>query len=91
MHDWTLVFIQVDWQNAFVSLHFRNSESDQALLEAKGFTDIHIPKKDEWGESVSVNEVSDIELLPSGQQRLTIEMQSGDVLSLEAEVIHLPV
>lgn len=90
MHDWTLVSVQVDWQAATVVVGFRNADSEQVLLTADDFTDLHVPKREDWGASVSVNEASDIELLPSGQQRLTIEMQSGDVLSLEAKSIRFP-
>lgn len=90
MHDWTLVSIQVGWQAATVAIAFKNTDSEQVLLTADGFTDLHIPKREEWGASVSVNEASDIELLPNGQQRLAIEMQSGDVLSLEAKSIQIP-
>lgn len=91
MHDWTLVSIQTEWKNANILITFRNESSEEVTLTAEKFTNLHIPKRDEWGESISVNEVSEVKQLPDGNHQITIEMQSGDVLSIEAAKIHLPI
>lgn len=90
MHDWTLVCIAVDWAPGLATITFRNHESKEVQLVAYGIIDVHIPKKQEWGESVSVNETNGPMLLGNGNYFLEIEMQSGDRINIEANSIAMP-
>lgn len=91
MHDWTLVSLVIDWFKGMLTITFRNSNSDEVSLLAHGLADLKIPKKEEWGESVSVNEVEGLIILENGNHYLVIEMQSGDKIELEAKFISLPI
>ncbi len=91
MHDWTMNEIKFDWRLGHVAIELEDSTFTTRTLIAEGVTDIQIPRANEWGPSVSVNEVSAIELLPSGLKKLRIEMQSGDVIQIVAERFTLPV
>ena len=90
MHDWTLVSILVDWIKGIVTITFKNYESNQVKLTADGLINLHIPKHEEWGESVSINEFIGPILLSDGNYHLELEIQSGDRIELEAKSIKMP-
>lgn len=90
MHDWTLVILMIDWPKGMVTITFKNTCSDEVFLVAEGLVDFKIPKREDWGESVSVNVVEGPSILENGNTYLAIEMQSGDKIELEASSISLP-
>jgi hypothetical protein len=90
MHDWMLMKIEFDWQAARVTVFLEDSTCTGRSLIAEGVHDMHIPRKNEWGPSVNVNEVHEIESMSSGLHRLKIEMQSGDVIQIVAQRFGLP-
>lgn len=90
MHDWTLKRIEFDWHAARVTLDLEDSNCTMRTLIAEGVQDLQVPRFNEWGPSVSVNEVSEIVPMSSGSQRLKIEMQSGDVIQILAQRFELP-
>jgi hypothetical protein len=90
MHDWTLKMINYEWHSARVSLELEDLTSSSKVIVAEGVRDLHVPHTNEWGQSVSVNEVSEVELLQSGLRRLRIEMQSGDVIQIVALQFTIP-
>jgi hypothetical protein len=90
MHDWTFVALMVDWLNGVVTFTFKNSSSTEVFLVAEGLADLKVPKREDWGESVSVNEVKGPMVLENGNSYLAIEIQSGDKIELEARSISLP-
>lgn len=55
-------------------------------ITAAGTTELVCPRRHPWGASVSINEVRGPEPHDGGV-RLEIEMQSGDVLALAAQMI----
>ena len=89
MHDWTLNSITIDWQEAAVVITFRHA-SGESVLTATGFTLLRVPKQNSWGPSHSVNDVIGPVTLADGMAHLTIEMQSGDHIEIEAELIQMP-
>jgi hypothetical protein len=91
MHDWTLKRIEFDWRSARVTIELEDVTFAARTLIAENVKELQVPRANEWGPSVSVNKVSAIERLPSGMQRLRIEMQSGDVVQIVAERFTLPV
>lgn len=90
MHDWTLVSISFDWRNARVTIELEDLTFTVRTLIAEGVRELKAPKANEWGPSVSVNEVSEVEGEHSQGRCLRIEMQSGDVIQIVAERIALP-
>lgn len=90
MHDWTLVSLLVYWANGTVEITFKNELSKIVQVVATGVTDLHVPHREEWGPSVSVNEIDGPRLLKNGNFYLCLEIQSGDKIKLEANSISLP-
>lgn len=90
MHDWTLLNLIVDWTKGIATITFRNSQSQKVFLVAEGLSDFRVPRREEWGESASVNEVEGPKKLHNGNMHFSIEMQSGDKIELEAQSIFLP-
>jgi len=57
---------------------------------ADGVFDLHVPQVKDWGPSVSVNNVRGPLNGAAGRKRLEIEMQSGDVIVIEAAAFDFP-
>jgi hypothetical protein len=90
MHDWSLISIVFEWPSGILNLSFRYGEGHNALLSAINVVELLVPKREEWGPSVSVNEVTGPFMLANGNHRLLIEMQSGDIIQIEAKNFTLP-
>jgi hypothetical protein len=90
MHDWTLVRLIVDWLKGMITIVFKNDRSEETFLVAEGFSNLKVPKQEAWGESASVNEVEGPRKLDNGWIYISIEIQSGDKIELEAKSITLP-
>lgn len=89
MHDWTLIDICYIWKQSECIVKFKNSASITKVIKATNVTDLHIPHISDWGSSVSVNEVVGPEKI-NDALTLKIEMQSGDIIKLVADVINIP-
>jgi hypothetical protein len=83
MHDWTFRSAQYDWEEARAVFVFKGYKSTNILV-AQGVSDLHIPQMNEWGPSVSVNEATETDV-GAGSKKLTIEMQSGDTITVMAK------
>ena len=90
MHDWTLLSILVHWRSRLVELKFRDLNSQEVIIGVEGFLELRVPRRDEWGPSVSVNNVTGPKRQPNGNQRLIIQMQSGDSIDIEASAFKMP-
>lgn len=90
MHDWTLLALMVDWLDGTIKISFRNSQSQEVFLMANGFSELRVPRREEWGKSVAINEVDGPKTLQNGSMYFSIEMQSGDKIEMEARSISLP-
>ncbi len=89
MHDWTLVSVSVDWKAGAVVLAL-DGPLKASTLVARGVRDFHMPRRFEWGPSVSVNETNGPSAVADGLYRLAIEMQSGDIIEIVAEGFDFP-
>lgn len=91
LHDATLVSLSLNWASGEARLELRAGLSSAArlLIEADGTALLQCPRRCPWGESVSINEVRGPINAPHAGMHLEIEMQSGDVLTLEAEAIRI--
>jgi len=90
MHDWTLLSVEFEWNEARITLNFRNPYSETVSVVAEGVTSLNMPKKDEWGRSVSVNRINGPTILTGGISQFAVEMQSGDVIEVLARSFCLP-
>jgi hypothetical protein len=80
MHDWTLIGVNFEWRSACASLELEDAGAKRRTLTVEQVRLLEVPRENEWGPSVSVNEASE-EPGPDGIGRmLRIEMQSGDVI-----------
>jgi hypothetical protein len=84
MHDWILIDIQFDWAEAKAVCNFRFRERTDALI-ASGVIEMIVPRRNEWGRSVSVLTVLWPDPEEPAPKRLTIEMQSGDEIQILAD------
>ena len=90
MHDWTFETLMVDWLDGSATFTFRDNKTKKRFLTAEGLVELRIPKREAWGESISVNEIEGPSLLESGNFYLSVEIQSGDKVEVEAKSISLP-
>jgi hypothetical protein len=89
MHDWTLRAVNVDCGAGVVRVEF-DAPKGRALLQAHGLHNLHIPRAESWGPSVSVNEAQGPLEVEGGLFRFSIEMQSGDLIEIVAHSFDLP-
>lgn len=89
MHDWTLLSIVHDWRSGHVTFSFKSATGPQFLI-AHSVTELLVSQRNEWGPSVSVNEIRGPSTTDAALQSLEIEMQSGDILKVTARSFELP-
>jgi hypothetical protein len=90
MHDWTLVSLDIDWIQGTVVINLRNPDSKDVVIVVQGLVLVRVPKHEEWGPSVSINEISGPTRNKRGNIELSIEMQTGDEIELEGISIDMP-
>ena len=89
MHDWVISTFKVDWDKSEIDITFKTSSGVRHIL-ATDFVEINIPKKNEWGPSASVYKVDSPVQLKNKNAKISIQMQSGDTITIEARQIILP-
>lgn len=75
LHDVTLHAVHFAWAEGRCTLHVAAGDLGERALVFSGVTELHIPKAQPWGPSVSINAARE-----SGPNWLEVELQSGDVL-----------
>lgn len=91
LHDWTLIGISFEWHARRVVVELESSTFAKKTLIAEAVSLLDVQQTNDWGPSVSVNEVVET-TAPSGDGRcLQIEMQSGDVIRICALSFVYPV
>ena len=91
LHDATLDGLSLDWKTGVLRFMIR-LESHQVThleLQAIELKRLSCPRLNEWGKSSFINEVRGPVVVNEGSIRLEIEMQSGDVIEIEATEVHL--
>lgn len=90
LHDATLVSVLMDWASGETRVTVRLPEEGGRTAEIRvfGSTLLHCPRRQQWGPSVSINEVRR-QQRDNGVHRIEIEVQSGDIIELEGERIEL--
>jgi hypothetical protein len=83
LHDALLESSNLSWQTALCTLQInvflqRGGNAKPCKLRFSGLTQLHVPKQQPWGPSVSINGAK----FENGS--VQIEMQSGDTISIVA-------
>jgi len=76
--------ILFDWEAARVTVLLREYGPVIRTLVANDVVDLKIPKRHEWGPSVSVNGTTEETSATPATTHLKIEMQTGDVIEIVA-------
>jgi hypothetical protein len=88
LHDHTLESITVNWPARRIQIHISGASEGTEIL-ASGFIALNVPRHEGWGPSVSIYNVTPPEQQPDGKYKLGIKMQSGDVITVIANLITL--
>lgn len=84
LHDATLLGLELCWESGDASLKVRSVSQLITKIGLRATTLLECPRRFSWGPSVSINRVRGPTRTEDGPLRLEIEMQTGDVLVLEA-------
>ena len=79
LHDAVISSIHLSWEADRCDLVVWPVGRGSHVLSFEGFTNIQLPKREPWGRSASINSARQAQ---AGLYE--IELQSGDVLSIEA-------
>lgn len=84
LHDATLLELELSWKSGDASLKVRSVSKLITKIGLRSTTLVECPRRFPWGPSVSINQVRGPAPTEDGSLRLEIEMQTGDLLILEA-------
>jgi hypothetical protein len=84
LHDATLFRVIVEWKAGVGELELDPVRGGQLLIRARGLRELNLPRRQDWGPSVSVNEAT-VSVGDAGEIRLQIQMQSGDEIVVVCE------
>lgn len=84
LHDGTLVSLSVNWADGACIAEVEHGTLGSCVLTFSTVSYLTLPRKQSWGRSVSINSFS----MPSSG-RYQIEMQSGDLIQIEASEMTL--
>jgi hypothetical protein len=89
LHDATLDGISLEWRTGLVRIAIRLESHEITHVELHALETRHLacPRREDWGKSTYINEVRGPHPVDGGGVRLEIEMQSGDVIEVEAREV----
>jgi len=79
LHDATLMALRISWEDGTCVADIEHGTLGSCVLTFSAVSYLTVPRKQSWGRSVSINSFT----MPSRGQ-YEIEMQSGDVIRIEA-------
>lgn len=79
LHDASLIAVRVIWEDGRCVADIQHGTLGRCVLTFSEVSHLTLPRKQSWGRSVSINSFS----APSCGQ-YEIEMQSGDLIKIEA-------
>jgi hypothetical protein len=79
LHDATLKAVRLIWAEGHCVLELSSSSAPSCELVFTGVSELSVPRRHPWGPSVSINTVRQV-----GDNTFEVEVQSGDVLRIEA-------
>ena len=83
LHDAVVKDLCIDWAEATVRIGLSVYPGTRAQIVVQAFRRVQVPRVNPWGESECINTAA-ISLVDAEVQLLTIEMQSGDIIEIEA-------
>ncbi|HYD41356.1 MAG TPA: hypothetical protein VEB43_11055 [Anaeromyxobacter sp.] len=91
LHDATLESLEVRWSSGEVLVRLRTGDATRPrqLIVASGVCRLSCDRQMPWGFSVSINEVRGPAASANDTSILEIEMQSGDLVRIEAATFSL--
>ena len=89
LHDAILERVEIAWETGVATIGFERVPGTAFVLTARGLLDFSMPRRQDWGPSVCVNSAH-VQRNEAGDVLLTIEMQSGDTISVVAERLDAP-
>lgn len=89
MHDWTLLNMRIDWTESSVEIVVLDERSLIRSIVFRGLREFSADRKEHWGPSSSINEVSWDFSPAGGGVRLNVEMQSGGLIKISAAAVDL--
>lgn len=94
LHDAILRAVRLDWGTGRADLELiaalTAGQSSLVRVQATEVTLLRCPRQAPWGWSASVNEARIIST-NDGRMRLEVEVQSGDVIEIEAKALTVEV
>lgn len=91
VHDATLCSIAVDWPGRSARIELRLVGRSFARIRAMGVRGITAPRAEPWGPSESVLHAGVAFDAEAGAVRLSMQMQSGDEIVIDADRFDLEV
>ncbi len=85
LHDAVLLTVEVNWADGTIILQ-TSAAHGSWIIVISGATYVQIPRNQPWGPSVCINAIR-LQLPKQTLQRIELEMQSGDVISIEGETL----
>lgn len=94
LHDALLGAISISWEAGEIEISLTANKvyvkrGGKIIIRAKGFSLFVCPHNYPWGRSAFVNAIREHVITEPDRKRLEIEMQSGDVIELEADEVLL--
>ena len=84
LHDATLIALRVRWEDGTCFADVQHGTLGSCVLTFSAGSHLALPRTQSWGRSVSINSFA----MPSNGQ-YEIEMQSGDLIRIEAAAVAL--
>jgi len=84
LHDATLLSLGLSWEDGVVTIVLRKHPEGRVAISGRGAVRVLCPREQPWGRSVSVNAVRCTSATQGGLDHLEIEMQSGDLIQIDA-------
>jgi hypothetical protein len=85
LHDAVLERVVIDWDQAIARVELTRVPGGSTVLELRGLVEFKMTRRQEWGPSVFVN-AADVRA-SDGEVVLTIEMQSGDRITIRGQSV----
>jgi hypothetical protein len=79
LHDATLLTVRISWEDGTCAAEIRHGTLGTCVLTFSSVSYLTMPRKQGWGPSASINSFS-----KASSGRYAIEMQSGDLIEIEA-------
>jgi hypothetical protein len=84
LHDATLVAVHLVWADGTCIMTVRHSQLSDCTLTFTGVSNLALPHTHPWGPSQSINSASQ-----RNKGQYEIEMQSGDLIKIDASNVKL--